>query len=192
MKYDKIISGKKCYLSPVSLDDAALYKEWLNDIELSTNLNIKPYNLTIEKEKEILEKLVKSESDSVFGIVDKKNDKLIGNCGLMGLEHINRKAMFGIFIGDKKYWGKGYGEEATNLILDFGFNLLNLHNIFLTVFSYNKRGIRCYEKCGFKTAGRLREMRLIAGKYHDVIYMDILENEFKNSKLKLKLSSLIS
>lgn len=184
MKYDRIVSGKKCYLTPVSLEDAALYKEWLNDLEVSVNLNVRPYILTIEKEKELLEKLVKSETDALFGIVDKKSDKLIGNCGLMGIEPINRKAMFGIFIGDKKYWGKGYGEEATNLILDFGFNMLNLHNIFLTVFSFNKRGIRCYEKCGFRHAGKLRELRLVAGKYYDVVYMDILDREFKNSTLK--------
>ncbi|HBC73766.1 MAG: GNAT family N-acetyltransferase [Candidatus Wallbacteria bacterium GWC2_49_35] len=184
MKYDKIVSGKKCYLSPVNLEDAVLYKEWLNDLEVSSNLNFRPFILTLEKEKEMLEKLVKSETDVLFGIVDKKSDKLIGNCGLMGIEPINRKSLFGIFIGDKKYWGKGYGEEATNLILDFGFNMLNLHNIFLTVFSFNKRGIRCYEKCGFKHAGKLREARLVAGKHYDVVYMDILDREFKNSTLK--------
>ncbi len=190
MKYDSIVSGEKCYLSSICMEDAALYKEWLNNLEVSANLNMRPYILTFEKEKEVLEKIVKSENDVIFGIIDKKSDKLIGNCGLMMVEHINRKAMFGIFIGDKKNRGKGYGEEATRLTLDFGFNMLNLHNIFLTVFSFNKRGIRCYEKCGFKYAGRLREARIIAGKCYDIVYMDILEREFKHSKLKKIISEI--
>lgn len=183
MKYDKMITGEKCYLSPICLDDAPLYREWLNDLEVSVNLAARPSLLTLERERELLEKISRSESDVIFGIHDLKNDKLIGNCGLHGIDTINRKAMFGIFIGDKKYWGKGFGEEATNLIIDFGFSLLNLNSIFLNVYSFNRRGIRCYEKCGFRMAGKLRQARIVAGKHYDVVYMDILAKEFRKSRL---------
>ena len=75
---------------------------------------------------------------------------------------------------------KGYGQESLNLILDFGFNILNFHNMYLKVYDYNKIAISCYEKVGFKEAGRLRETKIIAGQKFDTIYMDMLASEFKS------------
>ena len=181
MKYYKKIVGKKCYLSPINIEDAGKYTEWLNDLEISRTLQITHQILNEEIEKEILQKLSK---DNLFAIVDLGNDELIGSCGFVGLDQLNRNAEFGIFIGNKEFWGKGYGTEATNLTLDFGFNILNLNNIMLKVYSYNNRATRCYEKCGFKEIGRRREARIIGGKAHDEIYMDILASEFKHSVIK--------
>ena len=65
------------------------------------------------------------------------------------------------------------------MVLDYGFKTLNLHNIMLSVHDDNIAAISCYNKVGFKEAGRRREWIFKDGKYHDVIYMDILENEFK-------------
>jgi len=62
--------------------------------------------------------------------------------------------------------------------LKHAFEDLKLHRIDLKVLEYNKRGIRCYEKCGFKIDGILRESAYIEGKYHSDIIMSILENEF--------------
>ena len=181
MKYYKKIVGKKCYLSPVNIEDAPKYTEWLNDLEISSTLQITHQILSEEIEKEILIKLSK---ENLFAIVDIKNDELIGGCGFVNVDQLNRNAEFGIFIGNKDYWGKGYGTEATNLTLDFGFNILNLNNIMLKVYSYNRRAAKCYEKCGFKEIGRRRKSRIIGGKMHDEIYMDILAEEFKNSVIK--------
>ena len=75
---------------------------------------------------------------------------------------------------------KGSGQESLNLILDFGFNILNFHNMYLKVYDYNKIAISCYEKVGFKEAGRLRETKIIAGQKFDTIYMDMLASEFKS------------
>jgi RimJ/RimL family protein N-acetyltransferase len=181
MKYFKKIVGKKCYLSPANIEDADKYTEWLNDLEISATLQITHQILSEEIEKEILKKLSK---ENLFAIVDIKNDELIGGCGFINVDHLNRIAEFGIFIGNKGYLGKGYGTEATNLTLDFGFNILNLNNIMLNVYSYNDRAVKCYEKCGFKEIGRRRKSRIICGKPYDVIYMDILAEEFKNSVIK--------
>ena len=92
----------------------------------------------------------------------------------------------GVFIGDKEYRGQGYGTEAVKLILDFGFNYLNLNNIKLDLKEFNQRALACYKKCGFKEYGRRRKCNFINGKYYDTIEMDILAEEFKGDFIKNK------
>lgn len=120
----------------------------------------------------------------IFAIVDADNDKLIGNCSIFRINERNRKAEVGIFIGDKNYWSKGYGTEALSLLIDYAFNVLNLNNIMLEVFGYNKRAINSYKKVGFKEIGRRREAIIFASEKHDEIYMDIIASEFKSIYIK--------
>lgn len=175
MKYFKQVVGEKCYLSPVSTEDAETYCKWLNDISISQYLSPE-MRLTIEKERELLKTF--SNDNVMFAIVDKETDELIGNCSFMNHDKTSQNAEIGIFIGDKSKWGKGYGSEAMMLLLDYGFNVLNLYCIYLKVLEYNKRAIASYKKCGFREAGRLRGYRYFAGKRHDMLYMDILRDEF--------------
>jgi RimJ/RimL family protein N-acetyltransferase len=178
MKYFKQLIGDRIYLTPPSLDDAPKYCEWLNDLEITINLQT-DWSISVEKERELLQNLLQG-NNKIFGIVDKGDDQLIGSCGLHDIDYINGGALFGIFIGEKSYHNKGYGLEATNLVLDFGFNILNLFNIYLIVYSYNISAIQCYKKVGFQEIGRRRQIRQINGKRYDIIYMDILRTEFKS------------
>lgn len=180
MYYKKLI-GEKCYLSPIDIEDYEKYTKWVNDMEVAAGMLFASKIITPSKEKEVLEKL---SSDYNFAIVDLKTDELLGNLGFPKIDYINRVAEVGIFIGNKEYWNKGYGSDALKLALDFGFNILNLHNIYLKVYSYNKPAIACYKKVGFKEAGRIREAKQIAGKKYDEIYMDILENEYDSIYIK--------
>lgn len=125
-------------------------------------------------------------NDSSFAIVTINEDKLIGTVSLEKVDNINRTATLGIFIGDKEYRSKGYGTEAIRLILDFGFNYMNLNNIDLQVMSFNERAIKCYEKCGFKEYGRRKQSVFINGKYYDKIYMEVLAENFNESYIKNK------
>jgi len=176
MRYFKKIVGKKVYLSPININDAEKYTEWINDLNISINLGNAAGVYSIEKEKEILERLSKEGYN--FAIVDLKKDELIGNCGLMDINMRNGTGELGIFIGNKDYWGKGFGNESISLLLDYGFNILNLNNIMLRVSSFNKRAINCYKKCGFKEIGRRRQSNVVGIKKYDDIYMDILVTEF--------------
>ncbi|MFP4660944.1 MAG: GNAT family N-acetyltransferase [Halanaerobiales bacterium] len=176
MRYYKKLIGDRIYLSPVNVEDAEQFTQWINDLDVSINLSVAPQIYSLEKEKEILEKMAKEGYN--LSIVDIEKDELIGNCGLLDVDKLHRNAEVGIFIGNKGYWDKGYGSEAMNLLLDYAFNLLNLNNIFLRVHSFNKRAIRCYKKCGFKEIGRRREAYIVGGKKFDDIYMDILASEF--------------
>ena len=186
MKNFKKLVGEKIYLSPINIEDVEKYTEWINDFH-TTDYTGRSSNLyTIEGEQKCLEKIVNSETDRIFAIIDLNGDKLIGNCGIHKVDFINRTAVLGIFIGDKEGRNRGAGTEAIKLLLDFGFNYLNLHSISLDLIEFNERALACYKKCGFKECGRRRESKFINGKYYDSIRMDILEKEFEGSYIKNK------
>ena len=181
MKYFRKMVGKRCYLSPMNPEDAQKYVVWLNDMEVAQYLTAAYQIIGLEVERETLGKFVRQGNH--FAVVDTENDELIGGCGLLDLDHVNRSAEAGIFIGEKSYWARGYGEEAMRLLLDYAFNILNLHNIMLKVYAYNSRALRCYRKIGFTEIGRRRQARRIQGGCYDIIFMDILDEELTGSSL---------
>jgi RimJ/RimL family protein N-acetyltransferase len=184
MTHYKKLVGKKCYLSPCTPEDAEKWTEWDNDLEFAIPLGEEAYTLySIDRTREIINSIIKKQ-DHVFSIIDLQTDELIGRCMLFNVDHVNRRARLGIGIGEKSYWNKGYGQEATRLLLDYGFNLLNLNNIMLGVFSYNERAINCYKKVGFKVIGRRRKAKIIGGEIFDEIFMDILAEEFESVHVK--------
>jgi RimJ/RimL family protein N-acetyltransferase len=176
MKYYKKLCGKHIYLSPMNVEDAEQYVTWLSNAEMTDRLGQTANVIGLESEKEWI---AKNSSEKEFAIVLNDSDLLIGNCGFNWTDPVKRSGEIGIFIGDKENRGKGYGAEAVRLLLEFGFNVLNLHSICLTCFSFNGEAAACYKKCGFSEAGRKREASFCNGKYCDVIIMDILENEFR-------------
>ena len=95
--------------------------------------------------------------------------------------HIAQRGALGISIFNPAYWNRGYGTEATELLLNFAFSTINLNTIELEVFSYNKRAQACYKKLGFVETGRKRKAHFIGGQYHDIILMDISTKEFANN-----------
>jgi len=136
MHFRKIV-GKKVYLSPRSNDDAEKYTEWLNNYEIAKYINQHVKTISVESEHEYL---AKNDTNSYnFAIVDNETNELIGSIGLMDIDYINHTAELGIFIGDEDHLSKGYGSEAIMLLLNYGFNFLNLNNIMLKVFDFNKR-----------------------------------------------------
>jgi len=182
MKYFRKLIGEKCYLSPISMDDVEKYTEWVNDLEVGQFVLFAAAVIDMDKERKMLEKLM--QNSVTFAIIEKDTNKVIGNCGLHDINEVHRRATFGIFIGEKNFWNQGIGSEATALILDYGFNILNLNNITLEVVEYNHRGIRCYEKIGFKYVGRRRKYMFMAGSYYDTLVYDILAEEFESPYVK--------
>ncbi|MGN1330266.1 MAG: GNAT family N-acetyltransferase [Clostridia bacterium] len=184
MKYFKKLLGDRIYLSPRSIEDVEKFTEWMNDFWVTDYTGRSSVVMSLEGERKYLQE--NSNPEATFSIVTLEEDKLIGTISLEKIDHLNRTATLGIFIGDKDYLSKGYGTEAIRLILDYGFNYMNLHSIKLNLMSFNERALKCYKKCGFKENGRIRENRFINGKYYDTIAMDILENEFTESYIRNK------
>ena len=177
--YFKKLSGTKCYLSPIDVNDAGTYTRWLNDLEVTENLTLAATVIPLEGERELLQKLATgSTTQQDYAIINAENDTLIGNAGLININHLHKTAEAGIFIGDKSCWGKGFGTEALSLLIDYAYKVLNLHNIFLKTYAFNKRAIRCYEKIGFKKIGEIREAHVYGGKAHNIVLMDILPSDF--------------
>lgn len=184
MKYFKKLLGDRIYLSPRSIEDVEKFTEWMNDFEVTDYTGRSGQVMSLEGERKYLQE--DSNPEAIFSIITLDEDKLIGTVGLERIDHMNRTATLGIFIGDKEYLSKGYGTEVIRLLLDYGFNYMNLHSIKLNVISFNERALKCYRKCGFKETGRIRENRFINGRYYDTIVMDILENEFNESYIRNK------
>jgi len=186
MKFIKKLEGENIYLAPRVANEEIVEKftEWLNDFQVTDYTGRSSQVVTIDGEREYLESK-KSDSVNLY-IIEKETDTLLGTIALERIDNINRKATLGIFIGESNTRNKGYGTESIKLILDYGFNYLNLNNIDLRLMSFNDRAYRCYEKCGFKEFGRRRNSIYINGKYYDEIYMDILAEEFVESYIKNK------
>ena len=186
MKFFKKLVGDNIYLSPQYADEEIIerFTEWLNDFETTDYTGKSASVITIEDERKYFEN--PKENDCAFFIVRLEDNELIGTIGLHNIDHINRRATFGIFIGDKSGRNKGLGTEATRLILEYGFKYLNLKNINLDVMEFNERAQACYKKCGFKEYGRRRESEFLCGKYYDRVSMDILAEEFEGDFIKNK------
>jgi RimJ/RimL family protein N-acetyltransferase len=102
----------------------------------------------------------------------------IGRCGLYNIDRTARHAELGIGIGDREYWGHGYGREAVELLLHYAFRLRNFRRAWLEVHADNERGIRAYRSCGFVEEGRMREHVWLAGRYVDNVIMGVLREEW--------------
>jgi len=183
--YFKKLIGQKVYLSPYTVADAEKWAEWFNDLPTSLLLGDEAYTPTsVEAERNFITESLKTKKTHFFGIIDKETNQAIGRIGLFNINMVDRNAMVGIVIGEKVSWGKGIGKDSMSLILDYAFNLLNLDNVMLGTFEFNRRSIACYKKVGFKEIGRRRQARIIARKKYDVIWMDILAEEFQSVVVK--------
>lgn len=108
----------------------------------------------------------------------KSSGRLVGTCAFSQLDGENGSALYHITIGEKDVWGRGYGTEATRLMLDHAFTTLGLHRVALSVFEFNTRAIRSYRRCGFQLEGRAREAIWREGRWWDEISMSVLEPDW--------------
>ena len=157
------------------------FSRWVRDTEYWRLSNSNPVRAFSSKAvKDWLEKNPENERGAqfVFSIRTLQDDLLIGDVGLDGIRWNHGDAFVGIGIGNREYWGKGYGTEAMRLILRYAFRELNLQRVSLNVFDYNPRAIRSYEKLGFIHEGRQRGALRRDGRRYDLVYMGILREEW--------------
>lgn len=116
-----------------------------------------------------------------FAIRTLDTDQLIGGCGVWVMNWASREGWVGIGVGERAFWGRGYGTEAMQLLLRYAFTQLNLARVSLMVYAYNLRALKSYLRCGFVEEGRVRHDCRRNGEYFDAVSMGILRDEWAGS-----------
>lgn len=182
MNQNYFLKGEKIFLRPIEIEElqeiARLITKWVND-EIVTYFMFtgqKPQNSAAIVAD--FKKQLEAQNNIIFLVVDIKTQKAIGYAGLYEIHPTARKAEFRILIGEKDFWGKGYGTEVTELVTYYGFDRLNLNRIYLGYTAKNKNSGRVYEKAGYTYEGTLKEDIYRNSKYYDSIRMAILRKDY--------------
>lgn len=179
------LSGNSVYLKRLDMDKFEEVAENLLNPNYETILfTTTPVIFTKSGIRSYIENVVKDRSRIDFLIYSKETDEIVGDVALNEIDSRNRCCNIRIAIDSSANFGKGYGKEAMLLTLNYGFGMLNLHKVELSVLPSNERGIHLYEKLGFKREGVRRDAQFFNHKYHDMITMGLLENEFQEIHLE--------
>ena len=160
-------------------DNLAAFRRWYADSEVARLTRYQQSTITPEEIDRFFYARILGPDAMAMAIHVRGTDRLIGTCAFSQLDGDNGSTLYHITIGEHDAWGKGYGTEATDLMLTHAFTQLGLHRVGLTVFEYNERALRSYEKSGFVIEGRAREAIFRDGRYWDEIQMSVLIDEWE-------------
>lgn len=174
-----IIRGEGVYLRAAEREDIPTFVRWFNDTDVVRNLAfLAPMSAAAESAWFDSMLAAQGKTDYHFVICLIEGDRPIGTIGLHDIHSKHGHAEFGIAIGEKSEWNKGYGTDALRAICDFGFGELRLERISLLVIAGNDRACRSYEKAGFVLEGTLRRAHFARGEHHDMHVMSLLREEW--------------
>jgi RimJ/RimL family protein N-acetyltransferase len=172
------LSGERIALGPLREDLAPLYNRWRNDlwVQRTFGSDMRPVSLeeTVESTRN------QATATDTYGFTIYRHDtwQPIGKTNFHNIDLFQQTAEFGLMIGERSQWNQGFGTETARLMLFYGFRVLNLQAINLSVDGANPGGQRAYEKAGFTHAGRYREFVVVDNQRVDLIHMDCLAREF--------------
>jgi RimJ/RimL family protein N-acetyltransferase len=172
--------GERLYLRPLEKSDLGVLQTWANDPELRglTGETMPSSQVGMEETFE----RARTDPDRVwFVVVHKETHQVIGEARLLRMFYAWRTTDLSIILGDKTAWGRGFGTEAINLLLDYAFGYLNFHRVSIGVVASNERALRFYEKVGFKREGLQRDGYYYNHAYQDFVMMSLLEHEYRDS-----------
>jgi len=173
------IPGRTVVLRPHNGRNLPAFKRWYGDPEVARLTRYQEGPMRPDEVERFFEARVAGVGSLALAIHLADTDRLIGTCAFSQLDGDNGSALFHITIGEPDCWGRGYGSEATALMLEHAFGPLGLHRVALAVFEYNERAIRAYRKVGFSVEGRSREAIWRGDRFWDEIQMSILEDEWR-------------
>ena len=180
-----LLSGKEIKLFSINEEDIVTLQKWHNDVPFMRNYDIvSAIPKTTEDVKNMLRDVRESNTAYIFAVRKLEQEELIGITGFEDISWNNGTALIYIGIGEEKHRGCGYGKGALKLTIEFGFEELNFHRIYLTVLEYNEPAIKLYENIGFKREGVCREFIHRDGKRYDMYLYGILRPEWEGSQKK--------
>ena len=181
----EIIVGRRVVLRRHRADNLGSFLRWYSDPQIAHLTRYQQAPLSTEEVRRFFYSRVMGSDFLAMAIHIRETERLIGTCAFSQLDGDNGSALFHITIGEPDAWGQGYGTEAAELMLAHAFTRLALHRVALTVFAFNERAIRSYEKCGFIVEGRAREAIFRDGRFWDEIHMSVLASEWQERNLGL-------
>jgi RimJ/RimL family protein N-acetyltransferase len=174
-----ILRGERVYLRPAERSDLEQFVRWLSDAEVKRHLAMRsPISQAMEEKwfDQVVEQQGRDRYHFVICLLS--DGRPIGATDLREINLEDGRAAFGIVIGEKAEWNRGYGTDALNAICDFGFGQLRLERIELDVYADNLNAQRSYEKAGFTREGTLRHGHYSDGRFIDVERMALLRSEW--------------
>jgi RimJ/RimL family protein N-acetyltransferase len=173
-------------LRPLQAADAEMTVVWRNDPAVRDQVLSFRFPVTHQMEARFIERAIAGDGidQCVAAIVDRADGALCGMVYLHDIDWISRHAKFGIMIGRQDRQGRGLGTHAMRLMLGHGFRVLNLERIYLYVADYNDAQ-HLYERYGFVHEGRLRRHVALDGRYHDLLVMGLLRDEYEAIEQRL-------
>ena len=158
---------------------SAAFRRWYADPEIARLARYQATPMRPEEIERFFAARVVGPDALAMAVHVRATDRSIGTCAFSQLDGENGSALYHITIGEPDTWGKGYGTEATQLMVDHAFGTLGLHRVSLYVFEFNERAIRAYQRCGFVIEGRARESIWRDGRWWDELAMSVLESDWR-------------
>jgi len=173
------IRGRSVYLRAPEREDVPLFVRWMNHARM-TRLITRRAPLSQPEEERWFEGMIERQGHEAWTFVFclLEDERPLGTCGLFEIDRNNGSAGLGISIGDPSDWGRGWGTDAVDALVDFGFGALRLERIWLDVYDFNDRARRSYDKSGFTLEGTMRHAFYQRGRYVDTLRMAILRDEW--------------
>jgi RimJ/RimL family protein N-acetyltransferase len=176
------IEGDMVVLRKHVPENVSAFRRWYADPEVARLARYQDAPMRLDEIDRFFQLRALGTEALTMAIHDRDTDRLIGSCAFSQVDGENGSAMYHITIGEKDVWGRGYGTEATQLMLDHAFGTLGLHRIALTVFEFNERAIRAYRRCGFQVEGRARESIWRDGRWWDELAMSVLSSDWHEQR----------
>ena len=174
------LKGSRIHLRALTEKDLTQeYVQWLNDEEVCRYNSHAIFPNTEQKMKNYFESL-DNQQEVVLAIIDTSTGRHIGNISLQNINWVSRNAEFAILLGDRDYWGMGYGEEAAKLIVDYGFERLNLHRIYCGTIEENEGMKKLALKLNMQEEGIRREAIFKNSQYLNIVEYGVLRDEYLN------------
>jgi len=170
-----MIHGERVTLRAIEREDLPNYVHWLNDPRVLRYFG-RFTPLSLAQEEKWYEDMLQDRTVRSFAI--EFEGQHIGGGGFGDIDAFHRCAEVGLFIGRPDLWNQGLGRDVLTTLLRFGFEEMNLHRIYLRVFAENERAVHLYESLGFQHEGRWRQAEFRHGRYHDILWLSVLEDEW--------------
>jgi RimJ/RimL family protein N-acetyltransferase len=180
--FPAVLEGTQVILRRHVPENLEAFRRWYSDPEIARLARYQEAPMRPEEIERFFTARVVGADALAMAIHERIGDRLVGTCAFSQLDGDNGSALYHITIGEKDAWGRGYGTEATRLMLDHAFGVLGLHRIALFVFEFNERAIRAYRRCGFVVEGRSRESIFRDGHWWDELAMSVLESDWRRTR----------